>query len=168
VPQEVRPVRADVNDEPVIGYRHGFEETGAGRGLDAELPDAVAVLPQPQLPGGAQHAVGCLSPELALFDLKSARKRSPHGRERILPPRLHVGCAAHDIAPLQRSVVDNADPEPVGVWVGTHLLYQADDDVTQATMEWLHAVHWRAKHGQPLGHVFDVEPAAEKVFQPAK
>jgi hypothetical protein len=168
VPEQVGPVRTDVNDEPVIGYGDGFEEASARRRFGAELPDAVSVLPQPELARGAQHAFGGLAPEFALFDAEPARKRGSDRREGILPSCFYVRGTAHDIPPFDGSIVHDADPEPIGVGVRTHFLDQSDDNVTQPGVERFDGVHRRTKHGQPLGDVFDVQLAAEEVFQPAE
>jgi hypothetical protein len=35
-------------------------------------------------------------------------------------------------------------------------------------MEWLDRIHRGSKHGEALGDVFDLQPAAEEIFEPAE
>ena len=165
VTQQVGAVGTDVDHQPVVVDRDGLQQRGSGSTIGLKLPDPFAVLAQPQLAGGAEHSLRGLAPELSLLDPKAAGERGADRSEGILASRRHVGRAAHHVAPLGRSVVHQADPEPVGVGMRPHLLDQADEHIAQPGMEGLHGVHRGAQHGQTLGDVLDVQPAAEEVLR---
>ena len=62
--EEIGAVRGDVDDQPVVGERHGLQQRRAGRRVGVELQDAVVLLAETELAGGAEHALGDFAAEL--------------------------------------------------------------------------------------------------------
>ena len=168
VPQKIGTIGADIDDQTLIVDRQRVEQPHTWRCVGVELPDAIVILAQPQLAGGAEHPLGGLAPEFALLDSNAARERGTHGSEGILLAGFDVGCAADDVAPLFCPLIHQADSQPVRVWVRPHLLDQSDEHVFQTAMNRLDRIHGRTEHRQPLGQILGLELPAKKLFQPAK
>ncbi len=173
MPQEIGTVRGHVHHQPVIGERHGFEQRRARRGLGVELEDAVVLLAQPELPGGAEHALGDFAPQLGSLDRHrlaafAVRHRRADPGERIPLPRRHVGSTADDMAALGRAVVHQADPQPVGVGMLAHLFHQADHEAGQIGVQRLDRIDRPAEHGEPVGRVLGIQRTAEEGLEPAQ
>ena len=67
--EEIGAVRGDVYDQTVVGERHGLQQRRAGGRVGVELQDAVVLLAEAELAGGAEHALGDFAAELGALDL---------------------------------------------------------------------------------------------------
>jgi hypothetical protein len=112
----VRPVGGDREIEDDVVQAEDPAHVGAEHGAGIQRQDAGVVLPQAQLLGGTEHAVGDLAPDLAALEREPARQRGPGRGERHDHARGDVGRATHD-ARLPRAEVDVRELELVGVGV---------------------------------------------------
>jgi hypothetical protein len=134
VTQQVGSVRPYVYNQTVIIHRDDVQQSGTGSSIGLELPDAITILAQAQLPRRAEHTLGALTPELALLDAKAAWERGADRRKGVLATGRDVRGAADHVLPFRRPAVHDAHPQPIRIGMGPHLLHQSDEDVGQLPM----------------------------------
>ncbi len=172
VTQKVGPVGGDVDDEPGVGEREHVEQRCPGRGVGGELEDAVVLLAEAELAGGAEHPLAHDAADRARLDAESLGPRhlGAEPGERIALPRRDVGRAADDGEGWAAAVVHlgEADLGGLGIGMRTDLEHPADDERRELGVQRLDGVDGGAEHRKTRGDVGRVEVAAEEVLEPAE
>jgi hypothetical protein len=131
VREQVRTIRADVDDEALIADSHGAEKRRAWRHVDVQFENSLMIVAESQLARRAQHAVRDGAADFSLLQLQSAGQRDTTLRERIHLTGRDVCRAAHDIEQCAGARVDLRDMKVIRVGMRRFLDDTRDDDVRE-------------------------------------
>ena len=165
----VRPVGGDLELEHLVGDRQVIGQRCAGLKRIGEHHDAVVVLPDSKLVLGEDHAARLDSAQLCLPQLRPVGHDRPGQRHRDGLPGRHVRGAAHDRLGSGVAYVDQADAEPVGVWVLVGLEHPADDELGEiAHAHPVQALDLVSGHRQGVGDLLGAQAGVAVGAQPGE
>ena len=156
--------QVDVDDGVVEGQ--GAEQIAAGAQLVGQVEQPVGLVGHAELSGGAEHAEGFDPAQRGAFDAQATLEgRTDLGRGG-LHAGTNVGRAADDGDRVGLADIDRADPQAVGVGMGSDAQHLADDDAGQVRGNRLDTVDFEPGHGQLFDQAVAVEVGIDPLAQP--
>src|SRR6266550_3877029 len=164
--EQVRSIRRDIDDDLLISNRNGFKKRSTRRSVGLQLEDAGMVHAEPQLFGGAEHAVRLHAADLAALELETTGQRRADGGEGVGLPRLHILRTAHDLQRGRATGIHHAQRESISVGMLAHLEDARHHHVAQVLMDRHDAVHRSDLPSQPVGDVLAFEGLPQQGLEP--
>ena len=166
--EAVGAVGSDLELEHVGGDRqHAVQRCAGYQPVVVEDHDPGVLGADRDLVLGQDHPVRLLAAELGDLEPGAVGHHGAGLGDRDRLAGGHVRGAADDLARLIVTGIDDADAEPVGVWVAAGLEHATDDEVLQgADAMVLDPLDLGPGHRQPLGERVRVELRAAVLVQP--